>query len=326
MGVANGMSWQREVDELNKRRELAQRMGGTEGIERQRKRGKLTVRERLAALGDPGSFREFMGLVGRATYEDGELTHFTPKASVEGTCTIAGRKVVVSAGDFTVRGGSSGGSQGGLGSELASNRRALEWRIPYIRLLDAAGGSVRSFEEIGRTYLPDGNVWSAIDAKLLSTVPVVSAVLGSVAGLPAVNACMAHFNVMVKGISHLFPGGPPVVKAALGQDITKEELGGDQIHARQSGVIDNLAESEHEAFAMFRSFLGFLPSHVGEIPHRAARDDDPNRRDEALLSLVPRDPRRPFKPRELVSCVVDEGSFFEIAPLYGRARVTAPRS
>ena len=118
MGVANVMSWQREVDELNKRRELAQRMGGTEGIERQRKRGKLTVRERLDALGDPGSFREFMGLVGRATYEDGELTHFTPKASVEGTCTIAGRKVVVSAGDFTVRGGSSGGSQGGLITEL----------------------------------------------------------------------------------------------------------------------------------------------------------------------------------------------------------------
>jgi acetyl-CoA carboxylase carboxyltransferase component len=316
------MSWQREVDELNRRQALAQRMGGAEGIERQRKRGKLTVRERIDALGDPGSFREFMGLVGRASYEGGELSHFTPKASVEGICSIDGRKTVVSGGDFTVRGGSSGGPHGGIGNELASNRRALEWRIPYIRLLDAAGGSVRSFEEIGRTYLPDGNVWSAIDTKLLSMVPVVSAVLGSVAGLPAVNACMAHFNVMVKGISHLFPGGPPVVKAALGQEISKEALGGEQVHAQQSGVIDNLAESEQEAFAMIRSFLGFLPSHVGELPPRATPHDDPNRRDEALLSLVPREPRRPFKPRDLVKRVVDEGSFFEIAPLYGRARVT----
>ncbi len=316
------MSWKPEVNELNRRKELARRMGGAEGIARQRERGKLTVRERIDALSDPGSFREFMGLVGRARYEDGKLEDFTPKGVVEGTCTLGGRKVVVTAGDFTVRGGSSGGAGGGLGGELASNSRALEWGLPYIRLLDAAGGSVRSFEAIGRTYLPDGNVWSAVDTKLLSKVPVVSAVLGSVAGLPAVNACMAHFNLMVKGIGHLFPGGPPVVKAALGQDITKEELGGEQVHTRQSGVIDNLAETEEEAFAMIRGFLGYLPSHVGELPPRGELTDDPNRRDEKLLSLIPRDPRKPFNTHALVQSVVDAGSFFEIAPLYGRSRIT----
>jgi acetyl-CoA carboxylase carboxyltransferase component len=316
------MSWKPEVDELKRRQELAQKMGGPEGIARQRERGKLTVRERIDALADPGSFREFMGLVGRARYENGQLEDFTPGGVVEGTCTLDGRKVIVTAGDFTVRGGSSGGSGGGLGGELASNSRALEWGLPYIRLLDAAGGSVRSFEAIGRTYLPDGNIWSAIDTKLLSKVPVVSAVLGSVAGLPAVNACMAHFNLMVKGIGHLFPGGPPVVKAALGQDITKEELGGEQVHARQSGVIDNLAETEEEAFAMIRGFLSYLPSHVEELPSRGDLTDDPNRRDEKLLSLIPRDPRKPFKAHALVGSLVDAGSFFEIAPLYGRSRIT----
>jgi acetyl-CoA carboxylase carboxyltransferase component len=316
------MSWQPEVDELQRRRALAHQMGGPEGIARQHSQGKLTVRERIDALVDPGSFREFMGLVGHATYENDQLAGFTPRASVEGFCTLDGRKVVVTGGDFTVRGGSGGGSHGGLGMELAANRRALEWRVPYVRLLDAAGGSVRSFEELGRTYLPDGNSFTAPDVQLLRAVPVVSAVLGSVAGLPAVNACIAHFNLMVKGTSQLFPGGPPVVKAALGYDVTKEELGGHEMHTRQSGVIDNLAETEEEAFAMIRRFLSYLPSSVWEIAPRCDSGDDPLRRHEDLLSVVPRNRRRAYDAHRIIEAVVDESSFFEIAPLYGRGRIT----
>jgi acetyl-CoA carboxylase carboxyltransferase component len=314
--------WQPEVDELQRRRQLAQGMGGPEGIARQHAGGKLTVRERIDLLADPGSWREFMGLMGHATYDGAELAGFTPRGGVDGFCRIDGRKVVVTGGDFTVRGGSGGGSSGGLGMELAANRRALEWRVPYVRLLDAAGGSVRSFEEIGRTYLPDGNSFTWPDVQLLRAVPVVSAVMGSVAGLPAVHACMAHFNVMVKGTSQLFPGGPPVVKAALGYDITKEELGGYELHTRQSGVIDNLAETEPEALAMVRRFLSYLPSSVWEMPPRCEAADDPERRDERLLTLVPRDRRRPYDGHRLIESVCDTGSFFEIAPGYGRARIT----
>lgn len=316
------VSWQAEVDELERRHKYAEAMGGPEGIERQHSRGKLTVRERIAALADAGSFREFMPLVGHATYDGTELTAFTPKASVEGFCQLDGRKVIVTGGDFTVRGGSGGGSHGGLGMEMPANRRAIEWRVPYIRLLDAAGGSVRSFEEIGRTYLPDGNSFTAPDVRLLRMVPVVSAVLGSVAGLPAVNACMAHFNVMVRETSQLFPGGPPVVKAALGYDITKEELGGAEMHGRVSGVIDNVVESEEEAFATIRRFLSYLPSSVWELPPRGDTTDDPRRRDESLLSIIPRNRKRAYNPRKLIESVVDCGSFFEIAAGYGRARVT----
>jgi acetyl-CoA carboxylase carboxyltransferase component len=206
--------------------------------------------------------------------------------------------------------------------ELAANRRALEWRVPYVRLLDSAGGSVRHFEEIGRTYLPDGNSFTWPDVKLLRTAPVVSAVMGSVAGLPAVNACMAHFNLMVKGTSQVFPGGPPVVKAALGYEVTKEELGGWDMHTRQSGVIDNLAESEEEAITMIRRFLGYLPSNVWETAPRGATGDDPARRDEALISLVSRNPRRAYDGRKAIEAIVDCDSFFEIGGLYGRARVT----
>lgn len=315
------MSWDREIEELERRRALASQMGGAEGIARQHERGKLTVRERIDALADPGSFREFMGLVGTARYDADQLTHFVPKPAVEGTVRLDGRKVIVTGGDFTVRGGSAG-SGGGLGSELPANRRALEWRIPYVRLLDAAGGSVRSFEEIGRTYLPDGNVWSAVDVELLSRVPVVSAVMGSVAGLPAINACLAHFNLMVKDTSQLFPGGPPVVKAALGYDISKEDLGGAQIHTRKSGVVDNLASDEADAFRQIRRFLSYLPANVWELPPRLETGDPPDRREEALLAVVPRDRRQVYDGHRIVEAVLDRGSFFEIAPRHGTPRIT----
>jgi acetyl-CoA carboxylase carboxyltransferase component len=315
------MSWQDEVDELRRREAMALAMGGAEGIARQRRQGKLTVRERIAALADPGSFREFGALSGSATYENGELTGFTPKPAVNGMLTLGGRKALVTAGDFTVRGG-SGGERGGMGQELSVTDLALERRLPYIRLLDASGGSVRSFEEMGRTYLPDGNAWTVNEVRALSLVPSVSAVLGSVAGLPAIYACLAHFNVMVKDISQIFPGGPPVVKAALGVDITKEELGGDHIHTRVSGCIDNLAQTETDAFAQIRAFLSYMPANVYESSPLGPTGDDPARAEAALLSIVPRNRRQVYDARKLVSLVVDQGSFFEIAPLYGRARIT----
>jgi acetyl-CoA carboxylase carboxyltransferase component len=316
------MTWKAEVEEIKRRKELAEKMGGPEGIAVQHKRGKLTVRERFASFADPGSFREWAALSGRGIYEDDKLTDFMPKAAVQGMVKLNGRKVIVSGGDFTVRGGSAGGAAHGLDDEPAPHTRAREWRLPYVRLLDSAGGSVRSFESMGRTYLPDGNNWSYVEIELLNMVPVVSAVLGSVAGLPAVQACMAHFNVMVKGISQLFPGGPPVVKAALGYDITKEDLGGEQIHVYKSGVVDNLAETEEEAFDMIRSFLSFLPSSVWEMPPRGEVTDDPARREESLLSAVPRSTRRAYDPRKILKSVLDLDSFFEISPFYGRARVT----
>ncbi len=315
------MSWEKEVREIAHRRELRKQMGGPEGIERQRRRGKLTVRERIDSFVDTEGFEEFHSLAGAARYgDDNKLVSFMPRGSVDGMALIDGRKVVITAGDFTVRGGSGGGS-GGMGGELPANERARQWMLPFVRLLDAAGGSVRSFQEMGRTYLPDGNHGSTIDVELLSLVPVVSAVMGSVAGLPAVNACMAHFNVMVKDTSQLFPGGPPVVKAALGYDITKEDLGGPHIHTRISGSVDNLAQSEEDAFEQIRRFLSYLPSNVHEMAPHIPCDDPVNRTEEQLLEIIPRDRRRVYSTHALVAAVLDKGSLFEISPRYGRARV-----
>ena len=312
------MVWQREIEELERRKRFAAQMGGEAGIREQRRRGKLTVRERVDLLADGGSFQEIGELAGAATYDGNELTDVRPSNMVIGLAKLDGRHAVLTAGDFTVRGGASDASIGNKGGH--AQNMALDWRLPFIRLLDATGGSVKTFEQIGRTYIPTNPVTPGVE-NLLCQVPVVAAVLGSVAGLPAVDACLAHFNVMVKGISQLFPGGPPVVKAALGIDISKEDLGDERSQVFGSGVVDNLADSEAEAFEMIKRFLGYLPSNVWQMAPRVETDDDPNRRDEALLSIIPREKRRMYNPRKILDAVLDRDSFFEITPHYGRSRI-----
>ncbi|MYD43869.1 MAG: hypothetical protein F4W90_08255 [Gammaproteobacteria bacterium] len=312
------MVWQREVDELERRKAFSEEMGGEAGIAEQRRRGKLTVRERIRLIADNNEFQEIGQLAGAATYDGNTLKHVRPSNMVIGMAKIDGRTTVVTAGDFTVRGGSADGSIGNKGGHAQT--MAAEWRLPFIRLLDATGGSVKTFENIGRTYIPTNPVTPGIE-KLLCEVPVVGAILGSVAGLPAVDACLAHFNVMVKGISQLFPGGPPVVKAALGIDISKEDLGDERSQVFESGTVDNLAETEEEAFDMIRQFLSYLPANVWELPPRGDTSDDPNRREEALLSAIPREKRRTYNPRRILRAVLDHDSFFEITPHYGRSRI-----
>ena len=312
------MVWQPEIDEMEKRMAFAKQMGGEEGIAVQHGRGKLTIRERLDLFCDENSFQEIGRFAGTATYDGEELVKVQSSNSVIGTCELDGRKVVLNGGDFTVRGGASDATIGNKGSH--AQNMAKDWRLPYIRLLDAAGGSVKTFEQIGRTYIPTNPVTPGIE-KLLCEVPVVSAALGSVAGLPAVDACLSHFNVMVKGISQVFAGGPPVVKAALGIDISKEELGDERTQVFQGGVIDNLAHTEAEAFDMIKQFLSYLPSNVWQMPPRLESEDDPNRREEALLSIIPRNKRQIYDPRKILDAVLDKDSFFEITPHYGRSRI-----
>lgn len=312
------MVWEKEVEELAIRKRMSEQLGGEVGIAEQRKRGKLTVRERVELISDPGSFEEIGQLAGAAQYDGNDLVNVRPSNMVIGTANIQGRKAVLTGGDFTVRGGSADGSIGNKGGH--AQKMALEWRLPFIRLLDATGGSVKTFEQIGRTYIPTNPVTPGIE-RLLCQSPVVAAILGSVAGLPAVDACLAHFNVMVKGISQLFPGGPPVVKAALGVDISKEDLGDERTQVFDSGVVDNLADTEEEAFEMIKQFLSYLPNNVWELAPRGPTSDPPDRKEEDLLSIVPREKRRTYNPRRILKAVLDQDSFFEITPHYGRSRI-----
>jgi acetyl-CoA carboxylase carboxyltransferase component len=312
------MSWESDVDELVRQTEMTKQMGGEDSVAFQHGRGKLTVRERVDLLQDPGTLLEIGALAGTATWDGDELRELKPSNTVIGTCRIDGRKVAFSGGDFTIRGGAADAAIGNKGQY--AEQVAREARIPYVRLLDATGGSVKTFEKMGRTYLP-GNSGTGNSADLMQIVPVVSAVLGSVAGLPAVQACLCHFNVMVKGTSQVFVAGPKVVEQATGREITKEDLGDERTQLK-NGVIMNLAETEADAIAQVRRFLSYLPANVWEAPPRIEPADDPQRRDESLLSIVPRDKRKIYNPHKVLDAVLDEGSFFEMMPYYGRARVT----
>lgn len=312
------MSWKADIEELQRRRAMAEAMGGPDAVAFHKGRGKLTVRERIDLLADPGSFRETGVLAGRPAWDGDRLESLTPANSVTGIVRIDGRKAVVHGGDFTIRGGSA---DGGIADKAGwAIKQAYTNRLPYIRLLDATGGSVRTFESMGRTYLPAND--RIAEAELLQMVPCVSAVMGSVAGLPAVQAAMCHFNVMVKGTSQLFVAGPPVVKASQGVEISKEDLGNEGVQVRTAGVVANLAEDEPDAIAQIRRFLSYLPSSVWELPPRLEPEDDPERREDALIDAIPQNSRRVYDPRQILAMVLDRGSFFEIQPEFGRARVT----
>lgn len=314
------MVWQPEIDELERRRALAQRMGGEGNIERQHRGGKLTVRERIERLLDAGSFREVGVLAGAPTYEEGTLTDVRPANFVMGSGRISGRRVVVGGDDFTVRGGAADASIGG--KQGYSERMAVDLQLPLVRLVDGTGGggSVRTLTTLGRTYVPANPAWGTV-VEAMEVVPVVAAALGSVAGLGAARVVTSHFSLMVRNTSQVFVAGPPVVAAGMGQTLTKEELGGSEIHARGSGTVDNEAESEEDAFRQIRAFLSYMPDSVWRQPRRSSCADDPERREQELLSLIPRNRRRPYDARKLIALVVDRDSFFEIGRYQGRSVV-----
>jgi acetyl-CoA carboxylase carboxyltransferase component len=315
------MSWEKEVEEIRRRVELAKQMGGADNIKRQHDGGKLTVRERIERLLDAGTFHEYGALAGAPKYEGETLASIMPANFVGGTGRINGRRVVVGGDDFTVRGGAADANIGNKRSyaELIAH----ELHIPIIRLVDGTGGggSVRSFETLKRTYVPANPDFDVL-VKLMGEVPVVAGCMGSVAGIGAARVAASHFSVMIRKTSQLFVAGPPVVKWGVGEDLTKEELGGSEIHAHMSGAVDNEGESEDDAFAQIRRFLSYLPQSVWQAPPRVTPDDDPARREEELISIVPRNRRHGYDVRRIVELVMDRESFFEMTPFFGPSLVT----
>jgi propionyl-CoA carboxylase beta chain len=314
------MSWKTYIEELRARERLAEQMGGEERVSRQRSQGKLTVRERIAFLADPGSFHEVGKIAGRATYgREDEIAEFLPATMVFGRARLDGRPAVILGDDFTVRGGASDASI--AGKMLMAEQMANEYGMPIVRMVDGTGGggSVKSLEQNPRTYIPTTSGWEWLVANM-SRSPVVSLALGPCAGLGAGRVAASHFSVMVKGQSQVFVAGPPVAKA-IGEDVDKEGLGGWEIQGR-NGVVDNVVNNESEAFAAARRFLSYLPSNSDELPPVQPSNDTPNRREEFLIEIVPKDGKTPYKPRRIIEAVCDLGSFFEIGELWGRPVVT----
>ncbi|MDA0364545.1 MAG: propionyl-CoA carboxylase [Chloroflexi bacterium] len=313
------MTWQPEVEEIERRRRLAEQMGGPAAVERQHARGLLTIRERIDELVDVGSFQEIGRLTASAERDDdGNLVSLTPSNAVIGTARIDGQDVVIGGEDATIRGGASDG--GGSAKGYYMEHLARRMRLPLVRLHEGAGGSVRTNRSRHSGNAISGQPVSP-HADLLGTVPVATAAMGACAGIVAARVAQSHFSVMARNTAFLFAGGPPVVERALGWSVSKEDLGGWQVHTR-SGIVDNLAEDEADCLRQVKTFLSYMPSNAWMLPQRRDCADPADRRDEDLLSLMPRDRRRPFNPRKLIACVLDQDSYFELAPYFGRSLMT----
>lgn len=312
--------WSAEVAQIAERRALVERMGGPAKLDRQAQAGRLNLRQRIDVFADPGTWDEVGAAAGFGSYDEhGNLTDLTAPNFVFGTCRVDGRKVVIGADDFTIRGGAA--DAGIRGKQIQSEMFANQMGLPLVRMIEGTGGggSVRTLEVDGYTYIPVNPAWDLVIDNL-SAVPVVAYGGGPVAGLGAGRTAMSHLAIFVKGLAQLFVAGPPVVLHATGDDLNKEELGGYEVH-KKSGAIERWVASEEDAFAEIRRFLSYLPANVNEIPPVIDCDDPVDRREEKLISLVPRNRRRVYKLKSLLDGIFDGGSVFTYAE-YGASVFT----
>ena len=295
------------IDDLRRRKALAKQGGGKDRIEAQRAKGKLTARERVELLLDAGSFVEADAFVEHRTSEFGmDKKRFLGDGVVTGHGTIDGRTVFVFSQDFTVFGGSLG--------EMHANKivkimdMAMKVGAPVIGLNDSGGARIQE------GVISLGGYAEIFFRNVLASgvVPQISAILGPCAGGAVYSPAMTDFIVMAKGTSNMFITGPEVIKAVTGEDVTFEELGGAMAHAEKSGVAHFAAEDEKTALRVVRKLLSYIPSNNVDDPPVLQDDDDPNRMDAELAAVVPREPDKPYDMRDVISRVVDRGSWLEV--------------
>jgi acetyl-CoA carboxylase carboxyltransferase component len=305
--------WQPLLDDLEVRRTAARAMGGEERLARQHQPGRLDARARLAHLFDTDTFVELGTLVG--SVHRGVTPPVPADGLVAGHGLIDGRPVVAGAEDFTVMGGSIGHGNGAKRQRLTE--LAQRERVPLVMLLEGAGERAQNaFERRGRAP----NDLQSL-ARLSGLVPTVAVVMGSSAGHGALTAPLMDFVVMVEGAA-LFSAGPPLVKASMGEDITKEALGGTAVHTAVSGVAHNAAADDTEALTLVRHYLSYFPSNAWAHPPDHPPVDE-HRPVPELTELIPADPRQGYDIRPVIEVLVDRGSDLEIEPAYGRTVVTA---
>src|SRR5437667_2290887 len=278
-------------------------MGGAEAIAKQHGEGKLTVRERVERLFDPGSFQEIGLLANHANIAPAMRGKDTPADGVvTGFGKINGRPASLIAYDFTVMAGSMGRT-----AEVKCNRAremALSKRMPMIWLIDSAGARIQ--EAIGSTFAGSGFLFRE-ESIMSGVVPMVAAMMGPGAAGTAYIPALADFVPMVKGTSHMALGGPPLVKAVVGEDITPEELGGSKVHTELSGVADLEVADDAACIDAIKEYLSYFPTSNLAQPPLVPCDDPADRMDEALLSIVPDSARRAYDMKKVIAAIVDRG-------------------
>jgi acetyl-CoA carboxylase carboxyltransferase component len=309
------------VEDLHARREQIRLGGGEERIARQHAAEKLTARERIDLLVDEGTFTELgahakphfsqAAMQGRDAPADGVIT---------GYGRVDGRLVALAAYDFTVM----AGSMGMTGEIKVARVReiALTKRMPVVWLLDSAGARIQ--EAVGSLFAGSGHLFRE-EVVASGVVPQVAALMGPCAAGTAYIPGLADFVPMVKGRGSMALAGPHLVRAAVGEDVTQEQLGGSRVHCRKSGVGDLEVADDHECIARIKQYLSFFPSHNEEPPpvRVAGPDADPvDRMDEGLLDVLPESNRKPYDMYEVIRRIVDDGEWLDLKPQWARTIIT----
>ena len=306
------------VEDLEARRALIRLGGGEEKIAAQHAREKLTARERIALLIDDSTFVE-LGIHGKPHFSQRAMDGVDAPADgvITGYGKVNGRLTAVCAYDFTVMAGSMG-----MTGELKVTRLrelALTERIPMIWLLDSAGARIQ--EAVGSLFAGTGALFRE-EVVMSGVVPQVAALMGPCAAGTAYIPGLADFVPMVRGRGSMALAGPHLVRAAIGEDVTQEELGGSRVHCRKSGVGDLEVSDDPDCIAQLKRYLSYFPSNCEEPPPVVATDDPIDRADEALLDVLPDSNRQPYDMYEVIRRIVDGGEYFDLKPQWAKTIIT----
>jgi methylmalonyl-CoA decarboxylase subunit alpha len=306
------------VEDLEARRERIVLGGGREKIDAQHAAGKLTARERLALLIDEGTFVE-LGIHARPHFSQRAMEGREAPADgvITGYGQVDGRPVAVAAYDFTVMAGSMG-----MTGELKMTRLrelALTKRMPMVWLLDSAGARIQ--EAVGSLFAGSGHLFRE-EVVMSGVVPQVAALMGPCAAGTAYIPGLADFVPMVKGRGSMALAGPHLVRAAVGEDVTAEELGGSRVHCRKSGVGDLEVADDGECIERIKQYLSFFPSSCEQPPPVRESGDPVDRAEERLLEIVPDSNRKPYDMYEIIAAIVDDGFYFDLKPQWARTVIT----
>jgi acetyl-CoA/propionyl-CoA carboxylase len=298
-----------KIKRLASMKKSAESGGGQERIEAQHSKGKLTARERISLLLDEGSFVELDKYITHRS-DDPTLPKFFGDGAVTGFGTINGRQVFIFSFDFTVLGGSLG--------EMTSKKivkamdHAMKVGCPIIGIIDSGGARIQegvmSLDGYGEIFFHN--------TMASGVIPQITASIGPSAGGAVYSPAMTDFVVMVENVGQMFVTGPEVVKEVLSQEVSFEELGGARAHATKSGVAHFIANNEYDCFDKIKKLLSFIPHNNAEEPAIVETNDDPNRIDPKLISILPENPYQQYDMKEIIKSIVDNGDFFEVHELF----------
>src|SRR6202790_4980954 len=306
------------AEDLRARREKIRQGGGPERIAAQHEREKLTARERLDLLIDEGTFVE-LGIHGRPHFSQRAMEGREAPADgvITGYGKVDGRLTAVCAYDFTVMAGSMG-----MTGELKVTRLrelALTKRIPFIWLLDSAGARIQ--EAVGSLFAGSGHLFRE-EVVMSGVIPQIAALMGPCAAGTAYIPGLADFVPMVKGRGSMALAGPHLVRAAVGEDVTQEELGGSRVHCRKSGVGDLEVADDEECIEKVKQYLSFMPQHC-DAPLPVRPSSDPvDRMDEGALDVMPESNRKPYDMYEVIRRIADDGFYFDVKPQWAKTIIT----